>query len=60
MAERIARMDWATGCASRIRPGLVAATATATSAPLYRLLTWASRVTGIDFNHTNHGRVLDV
>jgi hypothetical protein len=28
--------------------------------PLYRLLTAASRLTGVDFNHTNHGRVLDV
>jgi glycosyltransferase involved in cell wall biosynthesis len=59
MQARIARMDWASRLREVDAPG--------TRRPrhrderlLYRLLTSASRLTGIDFNHTNHGRVLDV
>jgi hypothetical protein len=60
MADRIARMDWqdrlrefdASGDGRRRRHR--------DERLLYRLLTSASRLSGLEFNHTNHGRVLDV
>jgi len=59
MAERIAAMDWADRLREADPPGAIRSRHR-DERPLYRLLTALSRSTGIDFNHTNHGRVLDV
>ena len=59
MADRIARMDWGHHLRESDPPGLVRSRHR-DERMLYRLLTSASRLTGLDFNHTNHGRVLDV
>lgn len=60
MTERIARMDWARELREADLPGRRRRALHRDERPLYRALTWVSRVSGIDFNHTNHGRVLDV
>lgn len=60
MADRIARMDWADRLREHDPPGAPTRPRHRDERALYRLLTAASRVTGVDFNHTNHGRVLDV
>jgi hypothetical protein len=59
MADRIARMDWADRLREVDAPGRTRRRHR-DERLLYRALTAASRLTGIDFNHTNHGRVLDV
>ncbi len=59
MAERIATMDWSDRLREADPPGLVRARHR-DERPKYRLLTALKRVTGIDLNHTNHGRVLRV
>jgi hypothetical protein len=60
MRDRIARMDWNDSLREADPPGPDARPRHRDERALYRALTWASRVSGIDFNHTNHGRVLDV
>jgi hypothetical protein len=60
MAERIARMDWGDRLRESDPPGLTRRNHHRDERMLYRLLTSASRLTGLDFNHTNHGRLLDV
>ncbi|MDH3227273.1 MAG: hypothetical protein OEM67_09335 [Thermoleophilia bacterium] len=60
MAERIGRMNWADLLRDVDPPGLRRRTRHRDERLLYRTLTLASRLTGIDFNHTNHGRVLEV
>jgi hypothetical protein len=60
MAERIAAMDWQHLLRETDPPGARRRTLLRDERPLYRFLTAASRLTGIDFNHKNHGRVLDV
>ena len=60
MAERISRMDWADRLREADPPGAGPRHRHRDERPLYRLLSAASRITGVDFNHTNHGRVLDV
>jgi hypothetical protein len=61
MAQRIAAMDWrhllrdTDPPQARRRRSLHK-----DERPLYRLLTRVSSLTGIDLNHKNHGRVLDV
>ena len=59
MAERIARMDWSEHLRDVDPPGAVRAPHK-DERLLYRLLTGVSRVTGIDLNHKNYGRVLDL
>jgi len=60
MAGRIARMDWSDLLREVDLPQHASRPRHRDERPLYRLLTAASRLTGVDFNHTNHGRVLDV
>jgi len=59
MADRIAAMDWAEALRETDPPGL-ARTRHKDERPLYRVLSAFTRLTGIDLNHTNHGRLLDV
>lgn len=60
MAERIAAMDWGDLLREADPPGARRRTLHRDERLLYRFLTAASRLTGIDFNHKNYGRVLDV
>jgi hypothetical protein len=60
MQDRIARMDWGEMLRESDPPGLGARPRHRDERLLYRVLTRASGLSGIDFNHTNHGRVLDV
>jgi glycosyltransferase involved in cell wall biosynthesis len=60
MAERIAAMDWRDRLREVDPPGLGERARHRDEQPLYRFLTALSHVTGVDFNHKNHGRVLDV
>jgi hypothetical protein len=60
MAERIARMDWRDSLREHDVPGSAPRRRHRDERLLYRLITAASRLSGVDFNHTNHGRVLDV
>ena len=60
MADRIAAMDWQASLRQVDPPGLVRSMIHKDERLLYRSLTALSRLTGVDFNHTNHGRVLDV
>jgi len=59
MAERIASMDWAGLLRETDAPGTVR-TPHKDELRLYRFLTAASRLSGIDLNHRNYGRVLRV
>jgi hypothetical protein len=59
MAERIAGMDWGGLLRETDAPGTTRARHK-DERPLYRFLTGLSRLTGIDLNHKNHGRVLRV
>jgi hypothetical protein len=52
-------MDWQDLLYETDRPG-TARRRHRDELPLYRFLTGLGRLTGIDFNHRNHGRVLDV
>lgn len=60
MHDRIAAMDWADELRDVDPPGLVRTRLHKDERPLYRFLTGLSRLTGLDFNHKNHGRILDV
>jgi len=60
MAGRMARMDWSEQLREADPPALRRRRRHRDERLPYRLLTSVSRLTGIDFNHTNHGRVLDV
>jgi hypothetical protein len=59
MADRIAAMDWRDRLRETDPPGMVRPLHR-DERMLYRLLTSVSRLTGIDLNHKNHGRVLEV
>lgn len=60
MADRIAAMDWSESLRLEDPPGLVRTQRHKDERWKYRFLTAVRRVTGIDLNHTNHGRVLRV
>jgi len=60
MAERMAAMDWQESLRESDPPGVVRSTTHKDERLLYRSLTALSRLTGVDFNHSNHGTVLDV
>lgn len=60
MRERIARMDWKEALREVDPPGLQRTLLHRDERLLYRFLTGLSRLTGLDFNHANHGRILDV
>jgi hypothetical protein len=59
MSDRIAGMDWAHLLREVDPPGL-SRELHRDERMLYRTLSALTRVTGIDLNHRNHGRVLDV
>jgi hypothetical protein len=60
MSARIEAMDWAHLLRDVDEPGRARARIHRDERPLYRALTSLSRLTGVDLNHRNHGRVLDV
>jgi Glycosyl transferase family 2 len=60
MRDRMAAMDWGSDLREVDPPGTTRTLLHRDERPLYRFLTGLSRLTGVDFNHTNHGRVLDV
>jgi hypothetical protein len=60
MAGRIAAMDWATSLRESDPPGLERPWIHKDERALYRVLSATSRLTGIDLNHKNYGRLLDV
>jgi hypothetical protein len=60
MAERIAAMDWEDRLRENDPPGLERRQLHRDERPWYRFLNGLSRLTGIDLNHTNHGKVLRV
>jgi hypothetical protein len=60
MAGRIAAMDWRASLREVDPPGLARAMIHKDERLLYRFLSGLSRLSGIDLNHKNHGRVLDV
>jgi hypothetical protein len=59
MADRIAGMDWAHLLRDEDPPG-TRRRLHRDERLLYRVLSGVSRLTGVDLNHKNHGRVLDV
>lgn len=60
MRARIAAMDWADALRDEDPPGFERAQRHKDERLKYRLLSAVERATGLDFNHTNHGRVLRV
>ncbi|HSG08980.1 MAG TPA: hypothetical protein VLA36_11530 [Longimicrobiales bacterium] len=60
MAERIAAMDWGEQLREHDPPGMVRTQRHKDERLKYRLLTGFKRLTGVDLNHRNHGRVLKV
>jgi hypothetical protein len=60
MSHRIAAMDWGHLLRESDPPGVVRRRVHRDERVLYRALTSLSRMAGIDLNHKNHGRVLDV
>jgi len=60
MADRIRAMDWAGSLREADPPGSVRTQRHRDERLKYRLLTGFARLTGVDLNHTNHGRVLRV
>lgn len=60
MRERIEAMDWAHLLREEDPPGFVRTQRHRDERPKYRFLSALTRWTGIDLDHTNHGRVLDV
>lgn len=60
MSSRIAAMDWRGALRETDAPGQARTLIHKDERFLYRALTTVSRLTGIDLNHTNHGRLLDV
>jgi hypothetical protein len=60
MKARIEAMDWRHRLRDVDVPGRTRSRVHKDERPLYRFLTSLSRLTGVDLNHRNHGRVLDV
>jgi hypothetical protein len=60
MSARIEAMDWRHLLREIDAPGQVRRRVHKDERPIYRVLTSLSRLTGVDLNHRNHGRVLDV
>jgi glycosyltransferase involved in cell wall biosynthesis len=60
MADRIASMDWADLLREEDPPGWVRTQHHKDERLKYRALTGFKRMTGVDLNHRNHGRVLRV
>jgi hypothetical protein len=60
MSARIDAMDWRHLLREVDVPGQVRRRVHKDERPLYRVLTSLSRLTGVDLNHRNHGRLLDV
>lgn len=60
MGERIASMEWSDRLREEDSPGMERRQRHKDERPKYRMLTRLKRMTGIDLNHRNHGRVLDV
>lgn len=60
MHDRIRSMDWADQLREVDPPGLERTQRHMDERPKYRILSALTRWTGIDLNHTNHGRVLKV
>lgn len=60
MRERIAGMDWGDSLREQDPPGMVRTQRHKDERFKYRLLTGLKRMTGVDLNHKNHGRVLRV
>jgi hypothetical protein len=60
MAERIAAMDWTDMLREEDAPGVRRAYRHKDERAKYRLLTALRRMSGLDLNHKNHGRVLRV
>jgi hypothetical protein len=60
MAARMGAMDWGHLLRDVDPPGLTRGRIHKDERPLYRALTSLSKLTGIDLNHKNHGRLLDV
>jgi glycosyltransferase involved in cell wall biosynthesis len=60
MRERIAAMDWADSLREVDPPGLERTQLHKDERFKYRVLTGLSRLTGVDLNHKNHGKVLGV
>lgn len=60
MASRIAEMNWGSALRETDPPGMVRTQRHKDERFKYRALTAVKRATGLDLNHRNHGRVLDV
>jgi glycosyltransferase involved in cell wall biosynthesis len=60
MRSRIAGMDWNDGLREQDQRGMVRTHRHKDERLKYRLLSGISRITGLDLNHKNHGRVLNV
>ena len=60
MAERIRSMSWADTLRESDPTGMARRQRHKDERFKYRLLTGITRLTGVDLNHTNHGRVLKV
>ena len=60
MAGRIVAMDWEQQLREHDPPGMVRTQRHKDERLKYRLLTGFKRMTGVDLNHRNHGRVLKV
>lgn len=60
MEERIGAMDWGGRLREEDPPSMERRQRHKDERTRYRLLTLVKRLTGIDLNHRNHGRVLDV
>lgn len=60
MADRIAEMDWRDRLREEDPPGMERTQRHKDERLKYRALTAFTRLTGIDLNHTNHGKVLRV
>ena len=60
MNERIAAMDWADSLREHDPPGSRRTQLHMDERLKYRVLTFLSRATGLELNHSNHGRVLKV
>lgn len=60
MRERMEAMDWEDRLREEDPPGMVRTQRHKDERLKYRLLTGLTRLTGVDLNHTNHGKVLKV
>jgi hypothetical protein len=60
MAARIAAMDWEESLRETDPPGLARTLIHRDERLVYRGLSRLACLTGIDLNHRNHGRVLEV